>query len=67
MRQFLVVSRRGVKLEPTIARQRNRACGSGLQAIISAAEHIASGHSQMALAGGGENFSRAPYMVTGAR
>lgn len=45
----------------------NRACGSGLQAIISAAEHIAAGQSRLALAGGGENFSRAPYIVTGAR
>ena len=45
----------------------NRACGSGLQAIISAGEHIQSGHSAVALAGGGENFSRAPYIVTGAR
>lgn len=53
--------------EVSTAMNVNRACGSGLQAIISAAEHIGSGHSAVALAGGGENFSRAPYIVTGAR
>jgi acetyl-CoA acetyltransferase family protein len=45
----------------------SRACGSGAQAIITAAEQILSGHSQIALAGGGENFSRGPYLVTNAR
>lgn len=45
----------------------SRACGSGTQAIITAAEQILSGHSAIALAGGGENFSRAPYWVNGAR
>lgn len=38
-----------------------RACGSGLQAIVSAAEQIATGHSRIAIAAGGENFSRVPY------
>jgi acetyl-CoA acetyltransferase family protein len=45
----------------------SRACGSGAQAIITAAEQILSGHSRIALAGGGENFSRGPYVVTNAR
>jgi acetyl-CoA acetyltransferase family protein len=45
----------------------NRACGSGLQAIISAALQLASGHSRIALAGGGECFSRAPHLVSTAR
>jgi acetyl-CoA C-acetyltransferase len=45
----------------------SRACGSGTQAIVTAAEQILSGHSTIALAGGGENFSRAPYWVNGAR
>lgn len=53
--------------EASTAMNVNRACGSGLQAVISAAEHIGAGHSSIALAGGGENFSRAPYMITGAR
>lgn len=45
----------------------SRACGSGTQAIITAAEQILSGHGAIALAGGGENFSRAPYWINGAR
>jgi acetyl-CoA acetyltransferase family protein len=45
----------------------SRACGSGSQAIITAAEQIISGHGSVALAGGGENFSRAPFAVTTAR
>lgn len=45
----------------------SRACGSGAQAIITAAEQILSGHSRIALAGGGENFSRSPYVVSTAR
>ncbi len=45
----------------------NRACGSGLQAIISASLQVSSGHSQVALAGGGECFSRVPHVVSSAR
>lgn len=45
----------------------SRACGSGAQAIITSAEQIISGHSRIALAGGGENFSRAPYIITSGR
>lgn len=45
----------------------SRACGSGTQAIISAAEQIISGHSRIALAGGGESFSRGAYVVTTSR
>lgn len=45
----------------------NRACGSGLQAIISAGQQIAGGQSSIALACGGENFSRAPHALTGLR
>src|SRR5690606_16324918 len=44
-----------------------RACGSGVQALVSAAEQIASGHSEIAVAAGGENFSRAPYLNTTQR
>ena len=53
--------------ESSAALNVNRACGSGVQAIISAAQHITAGQSRIALACGGENFSRAPYIVTGAR
>ncbi len=45
----------------------SRACGTGTQAIVSAAEQIISGHSNIALAGGFENTSRVPYVLTGAR
>ncbi|MCB1857304.1 MAG: acetyl-CoA C-acyltransferase family protein [Gammaproteobacteria bacterium] len=39
----------------------NRLCGSGLQAIVSAAQQIETGHSEVAVAGGVENMSRALY------
>lgn len=40
-----------------------RACGTGSQAIISAAQQIQSGHSEIAVAAGGENYSRVPYLA----
>lgn len=45
----------------------NRVCGSGAQAIVSAAQEIASGVVQVALAGGMENMDRAPYLLGEAR
>lgn len=45
----------------------SRACASGLQAIISAGQQIATGQSELAIAAGAEMFSRAPYAVTTAR
>jgi len=45
----------------------SRGCGAGLQAIVSAAEQIISGHSRIALAGGAENYSRAPFVVRTSR
>ena len=39
-----------------------RACGTGSQAIVSAAQQIQSGHSDIAVAAGGENYSRVPYL-----
>jgi acetyl-CoA acetyltransferase family protein len=44
-----------------------RACGTGLQALISAGQQIKEGQSAIALAGGGENYSRMPHVVTTAR
>ncbi len=44
-----------------------RACGSGLQAIVSAAHQVLDGSSRIALAGGAEIFSRVPYVITTAR
>ena len=45
----------------------NRLCGSGLQAIISAAQTILLGEADIAIGGGAENMSRAPYTVPAAR
>jgi acetyl-CoA C-acetyltransferase len=45
----------------------SRGCGAGLQAIVSAAEQILSGHSEIALAGGAENYSRAPFVLRTGR
>jgi acetyl-CoA C-acetyltransferase len=45
----------------------NQACGSGLRAIILAAEQIALGRSHIVLAGGTESMSRVPYFAEGAR
>jgi acetyl-CoA acetyltransferase family protein len=45
----------------------NRLCGSGLQAILSAAQSLALGSAGYALAGGTENMSQAPHVVRGAR
>ncbi len=45
----------------------NRLCGSGLQAIISAAQAIALGDADVAIGGGAESMSRGPYIVPTAR
>ncbi|MEQ3625553.1 MAG: acetyl-CoA C-acyltransferase family protein [Celeribacter sp.] len=45
----------------------NRLCGSGMQAIISAAQSLMLGDADFALAGGSENMSRAPYILPAAR
>src|SRR6266571_8558552 len=45
----------------------NQACGSGLRAIILAAEQIALGRARIILAGGTESMSRVPYFAEGAR
>lgn len=45
----------------------NQACGSGLQAIILAAQQIMLGRAEAVLAGGAESMSRVPYFAEGAR
>ncbi|KAB2939610.1 MAG: thiolase family protein [Hyphomicrobium sp.] len=45
----------------------NRVCGSGAQAIVTAAQEIVSGNVQLAIAGGMENMDRAPYLLDGGR
>ncbi|MBC7635810.1 MAG: beta-ketothiolase BktB [Acetobacteraceae bacterium] len=41
----------------------NRLCGSGLQAILTAANALRAGDADIAVAGGVENMSRAPYLM----
>ncbi|WP_423197326.1 MULTISPECIES: beta-ketothiolase BktB [unclassified Cupriavidus] len=45
----------------------NRLCGSGLQAIVSAAQSILLGDAEVAIGGGAESMSRAPYLAPAAR
>ncbi|MFM0236885.1 thiolase family protein [Paraburkholderia phytofirmans] len=45
----------------------NRVCGSGAQAIASAAQEILLGLGDAAVAGGMENMDRAPYLLDGGR
>src|SRR5438094_5772632 len=45
----------------------NRVCGSGAQAIASAAQEIWLGHIDAAIAGGMENMDRAPYLIPSGR
>ncbi|MDR5750489.1 MULTISPECIES: beta-ketothiolase BktB [unclassified Caballeronia] len=45
----------------------NRLCGSGLQAIISASQSILLGDADVAIGGGAESMSRAPYIMPAAR
>jgi acetyl-CoA C-acetyltransferase len=45
----------------------NRLCGSGLQAIVSASQHILLGDCDVAVAGGAESMSRAAYFLPAGR
>jgi len=45
----------------------NRLCGSGLQAIVSAAQIIQLGDADIAIAGGAESMSRGGYLLPAAR
>ncbi len=45
----------------------NRLCGSGLQAIVSAAQHILLGDTDVVLGGGAESMSRAAYFLPAGR
>lgn len=56
----------GVPIE-TPALTVNRACGSGLEAIIQGAKSLALGESSLVLAGGAENMSMTPYAMRGVR
>ncbi len=45
----------------------NRLCGTGVQAIVSAAQAIQTGEADVALAGGAESMSRGPYWIPDVR
>src|SRR5699024_8923196 len=46
--------------------QLDRRCGSGLQAVMTAAAHVAVGAADLIIAGGAESMSRTEYTVDGA-
>ncbi|MBD8877051.1 beta-ketothiolase BktB [Roseibium polysiphoniae] len=62
----VVAIRAGVP-ETSPALTLNRLCGSGLQAVVSAAEQVSLGNSEIVLAGGAENMSRSGQLVTASR
>ncbi|MEO7000855.1 MAG: acetyl-CoA C-acetyltransferase [Ktedonobacterales bacterium] len=45
----------------------NRLCGSGLQALVNGAQSLLLGEGHIALVGGCENMTQAPFVVRGAR
>jgi acetyl-CoA acyltransferase 2 len=45
----------------------NRLCGSGFEAVISAARLLKSGEAEFVIAGGTENMTQAPHVIRGAR
>ena len=45
----------------------NRLCGSGIQAVLSGAQHIQLGEANVVLAGGMESMSQVPHVIRGAR
>lgn len=56
----------GIPIE-TPAFNVNRLCGSGLQAIVSAAQSIMLGDADIAIGGGAESMSRGPYLLPAMR
>ena len=55
-------------LDPRVAAMTiNKVCGSGLKAVALAAQGIATGNSDLVVAGGMESMSNCPYLVPGAR
>lgn len=53
--------------ESTPAMNLNRLCGSGVQAIVSMIQSLQLGDADFALAGGSENMSRSPYIISDQR
>ncbi|MCX7662445.1 MAG: acetyl-CoA C-acyltransferase family protein [Tepidimonas fonticaldi] len=62
-----VAALQGGCAEGTPAFNVNRLCGSGLQAIVSAAQSILLGDCDIAIGGGAENMSRAPFASLNTR
>lgn len=58
-----VAALRGGLPQETVALTLNRLCGSGLQAVVSAAQSIAAGDCDTAVAGGAESMSRGGYLL----
>src|SRR6184192_3130998 len=58
--------RAGLPIE-TPALTVNRLCGSGMQAIVTAAQMIQTDEAKIVLAGGMEAMSQAPFVIRGAR
>ena len=58
----------GAGLPPEVAALTiNKVCGSGLKAVMLAAQGIATGDTEVVVAGGMESMSNAPYLLTRAR
>ena len=53
--------------ETTPAMNVNRLCGSGVQAIVSVAQSLMLGDADFGLAGGSENMSRSPFIISEQR
>ncbi|MFT5682602.1 MAG: acetyl-CoA acyltransferase 2 [Myxococcota bacterium] len=53
--------------ESTPALTVNRACGSGIEAVVQGAKSLMVGESRVVLAGGAENMSMTPYAMRGVR
>ena len=60
-------ARRGGLADHVAALTINKVCGSGLKAVMLAAQGIATGDIEIAVAGGMESMSNAPYLLHGAR
>ncbi len=53
--------------DTTPAMNVNRLCGSGVQAIVSVVQSLMLGDAEFGLAGGAENMSRSPYIISDQR
>lgn len=61
------VGRRAALADTVPAYTINKACASGLQAVVSAAQAVRLGDAEVVLAGGGEHMSSIPFLAPDAR